>query len=443
MEADFPDEGLREGAGAGRCPDKDGRADRAGDGDRVRQVGRPEPGLQQASGIDRERPLIVRQPRPAEVDEAPAVEHDDGRGGRPRIHPLRDQLTVEEGRDPDRRCAGAHEHEPVGGQAAPSPSCREQAGQDDRRGALHVIVEARQPVSIPFQDPNGIVLLEVLPLDDGGREDPDHGFHECLHDRVVRRAAQPWRPMTQVERIVEEGVVVGADIERDGQRPGRIDARRRGVEGKLSDRDRHPTSPLVAETEDALVVGHDDQADVVAGRAKDVVDPADIVGGDPDAAWTPEDVAELLAREADRRGVDDREELFEVFDEQPVEQGLVAVLESRQSDVAFQVVVLAADVLQLERELLIDRRHTRRDQAVQAMAVSLPCRERRALVEQWLCDQVAPAPCREVTGRSDADRSKRCVRGHVGGPPASSLGSDPGRSVAAPRWANRYAARWA
>ena len=72
-----------------------------------------------------------------------AVEHDDGRGGRARIHPLDDELTVEEGRDADRRRTGAHEHEPVGGEAAPFPSRGEQAGQDDRRGALHVIVEAR------------------------------------------------------------------------------------------------------------------------------------------------------------------------------------------------------------------------------------------------------------------------------------------------------------
>ena len=107
--------------------------DRAGDGDRIRQLGGREPGRQEASGIDRERPLVVRQPRPAEVDEAPAVEHDDGRGGRPRIHPLRDQLTVEQARDADRRRAGAQEQEPVGAQAAPSPRAASRPAEHDRR----------------------------------------------------------------------------------------------------------------------------------------------------------------------------------------------------------------------------------------------------------------------------------------------------------------------
>ena len=105
--------------------------------------------------------------------------------------------------------------------------------------------------------------------------------------------------------------------------------------------------------------------------AKDVVDPADVVGRDPDAARTPEDVAELLARETDGRRVDDRQELLEVLDEDPVEQGLVAVLERGQADVALEVVGLAPDVLELERDLLLDRRHTRRQQTVQAEGVAL------------------------------------------------------------------------
>ena len=120
------------------------------------------------------------------------------------------------------------------------------------------------------------------------------------------------------------------------------------VQRQLADRDRHPAGPLVAEAQDALVVGDDDQADVVAGATKDVIDPADVIGRDPDAARTPEDVAELLARETDRRRVDDRQELLEVLDEEPVEQGLVAVLECGQADIPLEVIGLPPDVLQLQ-----------------------------------------------------------------------------------------------
>ena len=121
------------------------------------------------------------------------------------------------------------------------------------------------------------MLLEVLPLDDRRREDPGDRLHERLDDRVVGRAAQARRPVTEVQRIVEQLPAVGPDVERDGQGVRRIDARSRGVQRQLADRDRHPAGALVAEAEDALVVGDDDQADVVAGRPKDVVDPADVV----------------------------------------------------------------------------------------------------------------------------------------------------------------------
>ncbi len=110
-------------------------------------------------------------------------------------------------------------------------------------------------------------------------------------------------------------------------------------------------------------------------------------------------MAELLAREADRRRVDDRQELLEIVDEQPVEQGLVAVLERREADVALEVVGLAPDVLQLEGDLLVDRRHARRQQAVEAEGIPLAGGEGRALVEQWLCDKrVTATPHDEVTG---------------------------------------------
>ena len=109
-----------------------------------------------------------------------------------------------------------------------------QARQDDGSGALDVVVEARQPPPIPLEDAHGVVLLEVLPLDDGGREDSRDGVHERLHDRVVGGAAQPGRPVTDVQRVVEQLATVGPDIERDGQRLRRIDARRGGVQRQLA-----------------------------------------------------------------------------------------------------------------------------------------------------------------------------------------------------------------
>ena len=320
-----------------------------------------------------------------------AVEHDDGRGRCAGIHPFRDEFALEHGGDADGRPTRAHEQELVRRQTPTSSAGCEQAGQDDGPSPLDVVVEARQAVPIGVEDAHRVVLLEVLPLEDGRREDPGDCPHERLDDRFVCRAAQSRRPVTQVERIVQELLVVGPDIERDGQCLGRIDAGGRRIQGQLPNRDRHPAGPLVAKAQDAFIVGNDDQTDVVAGRAKDGVDPPHVIGGDPDAARTPEDVAELSTGEADRRGVDDREELLEVLDKESIEQGLVAVLECGESDKPLEVICLAPDVLQLEGDLLVDGRHTSRQQAVQAKGVALPWREGCALVEERLRDQVVPA----------------------------------------------------
>ena len=76
---------------------------------------------------------------------------------------------------------------------------------------------------------------------------------------------------------------------------------RRGVEGELADRDGHAAGALVAQAQDPLVVGHDDEPDVArTALAEEIRDPVDVVGRDPDAAGPPDDVAELLARAARR-----------------------------------------------------------------------------------------------------------------------------------------------
>ena len=61
----------------------------------------------------------------------------------------------------------------------------------------------------------------------------------------------------------EQGRVVRADVERDRQRQGRVDAARRGIERELADRDGHAARALVAEAEDPLVVRDHDEPDVL------------------------------------------------------------------------------------------------------------------------------------------------------------------------------------
>ena len=82
----------------------------------------------------------------------------------------------------------------------------------------------------------------------------------------------------------------------------------------------------------------------------------------------PEDAAELLARLADRRRVDDRHELLEVIGEDAIEEVLVAVLQRGQADVALEGLGLAHDVRVGPLGLLLDRVHPVGQQAIEPEA---------------------------------------------------------------------------
>ena len=270
-------------------------------------------------------------------------------------------------RDTDPRGSRADEDDAGVGQARPEAAHGRQHARDhDCSRALDVVVERRDAVPVAIEDPQGVRLLEVLPLDDAVRPDLGYPFDEGLDKVVVRRAAQTRRAMADIEWVGEQGGIVGADVERHRQRHDRVDPTRRGVQRELADRDGHPAGALVAETEDPLVVGDDDQPDVlVRALAQELRDAVAVRRGDPGATRPPDDVAELLAGAPDGRRVDDRQELGQVLGEQPVEQRRIPVLERGQTDVALERVVLAPEVLELELDLLLDRQHPVRQQPSQ------------------------------------------------------------------------------
>ena len=186
-----------------------------------------------------------------------------------------------------------------------------------------------------------------------------------------------------------------------------MDAAGRGVQRELADRDGHPAGALVAEAQDPLVVGDDDEPDVlVRALAQEFRDPVAVGRRDPGAAGPPDDVAELLAGAADGRRVDDRQELVEVLGEQPVEQRRVAVLERGQADVLLERVVLDPDVLELEVDLLLDREDAVREQATQPERVALGGREGEVLRQQAAAQQGRPGERdrRGPTGRDGIER---------------------------------------
>jgi hypothetical protein len=90
-------------------------------------------------------------------------------------------------------------------------------------------------------------------------------------------------------------------------------------------------------------------------------------------------------------GVDDRDHLVEVVDQQPVEQRLVAVEQALQVDVALEIVGLALVGPEAAFHLHVDGRDAGTQQAVQLQAEAFLLGERRRLVEQRVVEELLPA----------------------------------------------------
>src|ERR1019366_8935862 len=249
-------------------------------------------------------------------DEALAVEVRDGPS---QVVPLKARAPERVAQQPGDADAGGTRSQDDDALVLERNSRRPAAGVDSGHGhgsgSLDVVVEAGEDLPIAIQQAEGVDLLEVFPLQERLREALLHGLDEFLDERVVLGAAQAWKPPAEVELISQERFVVRADVETDGKRERRVDARGRRVKRELADGNPHASRTLVAEPEDALVVGHDDEADVVERSvAEDLVNPPAVRGSDPDPAGPPEDVAELLARPPNRGRIDHGQELLHVVD---------------------------------------------------------------------------------------------------------------------------------
>ena len=192
-----------------------------------------------------------------------------------------------------------------------------------------------------------------------------------------------------------------------------MDAAGRGVQGELADRDGHPAGALVAEAEDPLVVGDDDEPDVVVrALAQELRDPPASAG----VIQTPRVRRTMWLNSwhgpPDRRRVDDRQELLEVLGEQPVEERRVAVLERGQPDVALEGVVLAPEVLELELDLLLDGQDAVGQEAAQPEGVALGVGEGQVLGQQPAAEERRPRQ-RDRRRPAGSDASKGAGSGRI------------------------------
>ena len=234
------------------------------------------------------------------------------------------------------------------------------------------------------------MIGEVLELDQHAGESGARGGDELVDEFVVGRAGEPLLADADVIGVVEQSLVVGADVEHHRQAELGMNAGAGGVERQLADRNAHAVGAEIAEAEDALAVGDDDQLGRVRPVAQQFGDAAAVVGADEQAARALENMAEPLAGEADRRGVDERLDLVDVVGDDAEEQRLVAVVQRVERDVFFQIVRQLAQIGHHALGLRLHRKHVRRQQAAQAERIALLLGEGRALVEKRIAQQRHP-----------------------------------------------------
>ena len=171
----------------------------------------------------------------------------------------------------------------------------------------------------------------------------------------------------EVFRIFESFGVVRSDIQDDRQCSCRMDATDQGVQRELPDRDAESARALIADAQDALTVGHDDDIDVfIRTISQQRGDRVTERIGNKQSARPSINVAELLARQRNGGRVNNRRHFRNVVEKKPVKEDLVGVLQSPQVDVPFEVVVFSLVGLVSAHDLLLKRLDLRRKKTVQA-----------------------------------------------------------------------------
>ncbi len=215
---------------------------------------------------------------------------------------------------------------------AQQPADRDEPRDRDGRRALDVVVEGADFVAVLLQDPDGVHAREVLPLDAHPREPLDDRLHEGVDEFVVLLAPSPWAASDpgragpsaafhcRSPRRARSGGCARAAPRRSSCRASASRSRCRcpPTPRSPSPRIRWPSVTTTTLTSFDRPV------------FQDLPDPVFVPDRDEEPPRPAGDVTHPLARLADRRSVDERQEPRGIADDGPVEERFVRVEERVQ-----------------------------------------------------------------------------------------------------------------
>jgi hypothetical protein len=141
------------------------------------------------------------------------------------------------------------------------------------------------------------------------REQPMRTVHILFDKRVVCGAALAGTAVTHIERVLQQLLVVGPDIQRHRDRAARIDTGSSGMQRQLANRDLDAAHHPVAHAQNRFGVGAYDQVDIVGAQAQRLEGFGNAIGainGQIQSTLCTVLVGETLDRFAHRGRVHDR-----------------------------------------------------------------------------------------------------------------------------------------
>ena len=257
---------------------------------------------------------------------------------------------------------------------------------------MNVVIEGEHLVAVAIENGTGVDAGKVFPLEKRGGKNLLDGSNEGVDEAVVVGAGDARVTPAEIFRVAETFLVVRANIENDGKSARGVYSADEGVERKLADGNAEAAHALVTDTENAFPIGDDDHIDfgirVIAEERRNEM--AERIRNE-EAAWTPIDVAELLAAERDDRGVYDGQHLVDMSEKEPIEEDFIGVLQLAEIDVAFEVVRFAREGLIGTDALVIKGFDNRRKKTVEAETLALVFGEGGAFVQGRIVEEIHAA----------------------------------------------------
>ena len=135
--------------------------------------------------------------------------------------------------------------------------------QRDRARALQIVAERADLAAIFFEDAASVAGPKIFPLQQRVRKQLRGGLDIGVDEGVVAFSADPRMPVPRVHRIGEQAFPVGAHVQHHRNHARRIDPARRRIDRQFADGDFDSADAPIADAEDLLGVGGQDQVDIV------------------------------------------------------------------------------------------------------------------------------------------------------------------------------------